>query len=57
MSRSSVFRAVAHGFRTLSGVVFDLVRLAFLAAHSSSALAAENLILRKQLALGNGYTS
>jgi hypothetical protein len=32
-------------------VVFDLVRLAFLAAHSRSALAAENLFLRKQPAL------
>ena len=32
-------------------VVFDLVRLAFLAAHSRSALVAENLFLRKQLAL------
>jgi hypothetical protein len=51
MSRSSVFRAVAHCFRTLSLVVFDLVRLAFLAAHSRGALAAENLFLRKQLAL------
>src|SRR5882724_7001822 len=51
MSRSLVFRAVAHCFRTLSLVVFDLVRLAFLAAHSRSALAAENLFLRKQLAL------
>ena len=38
MSRSSVFRAVAHCFRTLSLVVFDLVRLVFLAAHSHSAL-------------------
>src|SRR6266849_1527343 len=51
MSRSSVFRAVVHCFRTLSLVVFDLVRLASLAAHSRSALAAENLFLRKQLAL------
>jgi hypothetical protein len=32
-------------------VVVDLVRLASLAAHSRSALAAENLFLRKQLAL------
>ena len=31
--------------------MFDLVRLAFLTAHSRSALAAENLFLRKQLAL------
>jgi hypothetical protein len=51
MSRSSVFRAVAHCFRTLSVVVFDLFRLVLLAAHSRTALAAENLFLRKQLAL------
>ena len=51
MSRSSVFRAVAHCFRTLSLVVCDLVRLAFFVAHSRSVLAAENLFLRKQLAL------
>ncbi len=51
MSCSSVFRAAAHCFRTLSLVVLDLVRLASLAAHSRSALAAENLFLRKQLAL------
>ncbi len=51
MSGSSVFRAVAHCFRTLSLVVVDLVRLASLAARSHSALAAENLFLRKQLAL------
>ena len=50
MSRSSVFRAVVHCFRTLSLVVVDLVRLASLAVQSHSALAAENL-LRKQLAL------
>src|SRR6202022_2371936 len=51
MSRSSVFRAVAHCFRTSSLVVFDLVRLVFLVACSHSTLAAENLFLRKQLAL------
>ena len=51
MLGSSVFRAVAHCFRTLSLVVVDLVRLASLAARSHSALAAENLFLRKQLAL------
>ena len=51
MSGSLIFRAVAHCFRTLSSVVFGLVRLAFLAAQSRSALAAENLFLRKQLAL------
>src|SRR5262249_47738778 len=51
MSRSPVFRAVAHCFRALSLAVIDLVRLASLAMHSRSALAAENLFLRKQLAL------
>jgi len=51
MSRSPVFRAVAHCFRTLSLVVIDLVRLASLAAHSRGAVVAENLFLRKQLAL------
>src|ERR1022692_339457 len=51
MLRSSVFRAVAHCFRTLSLIVFDLVRLAFFVARSHSTLAAENLFLRKQLAL------
>ena len=51
MSDSSIFRAVAHCFRTLSLVVVDLVRLAFLAARSHRSLAAENLFLRKQLAL------
>jgi hypothetical protein len=42
---------VAHCFRTISSVVVDLVRLALLAAHSRRALAAENLFIRKQLAL------
>jgi hypothetical protein len=51
MSRSSVLCVFAHCFRTLSLVVFDLVRLASLAAHSRSVLVAENLFLRKQLAL------
>jgi putative transposase len=51
MPASLIFRAVAHGFGTLSLVVFDLVRLACLAAHSHSALAAGNLFPRKQLAL------
>src|SRR5215467_10352432 len=46
-----LIRTVAHCFRTISSVVVDLVRLAFLATHSRSALAAENLFLRKQLAL------
>ena len=51
MSHASVFSALAHCVRTLFLVVVDLVRLASLAAHSRSALAAENLFLRKQLAL------
>src|SRR5215471_565918 len=51
MLRSSVSRAVTHCFQTLSLVVIDLIRLASLAAHSRTALAAENLFLRKQLAL------
>ena len=51
MSHASVFSAFAHCFRTLSLAVVDLVRLARLAAHSHSALAAENLFLRKQLAM------
>jgi putative transposase len=51
MSHASVFSAFAHCFRTLSLVVVDLVRLARLAAHFHGALAAENLFLRKLLAL------
>jgi hypothetical protein len=46
-----LIRTVAHCFRTISSVVVDLVRLALLAAHSRRALAAENLFIRKQLAL------
>src|SRR5215469_7210172 len=46
-----LIRTVAHCFRTISSVVVDLVRLAFFAVHSRRALAAENLFLRKQLAL------
>jgi len=42
---------VAQCFRTVSSVVVDLVRLAFLTAHSRRALAAEDLFLRKQMAL------
>ena len=51
MSGFLLIRTVAHCFRTISSVVADLVRLAFLATHSRRALAAENLFLRKQLAL------
>src|SRR5215831_8803789 len=51
MPGSSLFRAVAHCFRTIVPVVIDLIRLAVFTAHSRRALAAENLFLRKQLAL------
>ena len=46
-----LIRTIAHRFRTISSIVVDLVRLVCLAAHSRRALAAENLFLRKQLAL------
>jgi putative transposase len=45
------FLAAEHGVRTVSLVVIDLVRLAVLTAHRRRSLAAENLFLRKQLAL------
>ena len=51
MPGSPLFRTVAHCFRTIVPVVVDLVRLAVLVAHSRRTLAAENLFLRKQLAL------
>src|SRR5215469_16850065 len=51
MSGSSLFRTVAYCFRTIVPVVIDLIRLAILLVHSRRALAAENLFLRKQLAL------
>ena len=51
MRDTPLFRTVSHCFRTISSVVVDLVSLAVLAAHSRSALAAENFFLRKQLAL------
>src|SRR5262252_1504879 len=51
MPGSSLFRTVAHCFRTIVPVVIDLIRLAVLAVHSRRALAGENLFLRKQLAL------
>ena len=43
--------AAGHCLRTVSLVVFDLVRLVILATYSHRSLAAENLFLRKQLAL------
>ena len=46
-----VFVALGHCFRTAAIVLLDLCRFVRLAAYSRSALAAENLFLRKQLAL------
>jgi len=51
MSSSLSFPAVVHCLRTLSLVAVDLVRLVALAARPRAALVAENLFLRKQLAL------
>ena len=51
MASSLLLRAVGHCFWTLSSVGLDLVRLAVLVARSHRTLAAENLFLRKQLAL------
>ena len=47
----SVFQPLTHSLRTLSSVACDLVRLLVLVSRSRRALAAENLFLRKQLAL------
>jgi putative transposase len=46
-----ILLALEHCFYTLSLVLFDLLRLFVTAARSHRALAAENLFLRKQLAL------
>jgi putative transposase len=46
-----LFVALQHCFRTAAMALIDLTRFVLLAAHSRSALAAENLFLRKQLAL------
>jgi len=47
----SIFRPLTHSLTTLSFVARDLVRLLVLVLRSRRALAAENLFLRKQLAL------
>ena len=47
----AVFQPLTHSLRTLSSVACDLVRLLVLVSRSGRALAAENLFLRKQLAL------
>ena len=47
----SIFQLLTHSLNTLSFVACDLVRLLVLVSRSRRALAAENLFLRKQLAL------
>ena len=51
MSSSLSFPAVVHCLRTLFLVTVDLVQRVALAARPRAALVAENLFLRKQLAL------
>ena len=47
----SLFAALQHCFQTAALALLDLGRLVALMARSRSALSAENLFLRKQLAL------
>jgi putative transposase len=47
----SMFRTLTHSLTTLSSVARDLMHLLVLTSRSRRALAAENLFLRKQLAL------
>src|SRR5215813_12665761 len=49
--RGSLLRPLTHGLTTLSYVACDLARLLVLGMRSRRELAAENLYLRKQLAL------
>ena len=51
MSSPVSFLAAVHCLRPLSLVAVDLIRLVALAARPRAALVAENLFLRKQLAL------
>ena len=46
-----IFRPLRHSLTTLSSVAYDLVHFLILVARSRRLLAAENLYLRKQLAL------
>ena len=48
---SSIFPALTHSLTTLASVARDLAHLLVLVSRSRRALAAENLFLRKQLAL------
>ena len=47
----SIFQLLTHSLTTLSSVACDLIRLVVLVSRSRRVLAAENLFLRKQLAL------
>ena len=47
----SIFQPLTHSLTTLASVTRDLVHLLVLVSRSRRALAAENLFLRKQLAL------
>jgi putative transposase len=47
----SIFHPLTHSLKTLASVVRDLVHLVVLVSRSRRALAAENLFLRRQLAL------
>jgi putative transposase len=47
----SIFRPLTQSLTTLSSIAGDLVRLLLLVSRPRRALAAENLFLRKQLAL------
>ena len=47
----SIFRTLTLSLTTLSSVAYDLARLLVLVSRSRRTLAAENLFLRKQLAL------
>jgi hypothetical protein len=47
----SMFRTLTRSLATLSSVARDLIHLLVLVSRSRRALAAENLFLRKQLAL------
>jgi hypothetical protein len=47
----SIFRTLTQSLTTLSSLAYDLARVLVLATRSRRALAAENLFLRRQLAV------
>ena len=47
----SILKALNHFMAVLSAILLDALRFVSLGAHSNSALRAENLFLRRQLAL------